>query len=576
MKIECLKIKNFKAFKNVEMKDIPELCILVGANGSGKTTLFDIFGFLKDAMLDNVTVALNKRGGFKEVVSRNSTGAIEIEIKFRESTDNPLITYYLAINSDNGEVVIEREILKYRRGSKGLPNHFLDFSNGKGTAVTNELSYDGDARDLEREEQNLSRNDILAIKGLAQFKKFPAAVVFGNLIERWHVSDFHINQARSINDAGYAEHLSKEGDNLSLVTQFIYERHRNIFDHVLEKLKKRVPGISSVEAKLTDEGRVLLKFQDGSFKDPFIARFVSDGTIKMFAYLILLNDPKPHPLLSIEEPENQLYPKLLTELAEEFRGYAIKGGQVLGSTHSPDFLNAADLEEVFWLVKRGGYTTIHRAKDDKIIADLMSEGDKMGFLWKQVFFRVGRSNMKHLVFLLEEESAKQFIDNLLPRVFPDLNFRCIAFEGKQDLERNINLKLRGYKVPNIEFVILRDEDAGYWKDIKHNLKKLCNSAKKTNTLIRIARKEIGAWYFGDLKTVEKALKINNLKHFSKKKKYRAPDEIVNPKNELKKITRRKYNQVSGSRDIANYIDYENNTSCSFQVFLNGVRNLLNS
>jgi len=151
-------------------------------------------------------------------------------------------------------------------------------------------------------------------------------------------------------------------------------------------LKKRVPGISQVEAKVTEEGRILLRFQDGAFADPFLARHVSDGTIKMLAYLVLLYDPRPHPLLCVEEPENQLYPRLLHVLAEEFRDYAERGGQVFVSTHSPDFLNACELDEVFWLVKDGGYTAIRRASDDEQVSAYMKSGDKMGYLWKQGFF----------------------------------------------------------------------------------------------------------------------------------------------------------------------------------------------
>jgi len=132
---------------------------------------------------------------------------------------------------------------------------------------------------------------------------------------------------------------------------------------------------------------VLLKFQDGAFEDPILARFVSDGTIKMLAYLTLLYDPKPHPLLCVEEPENQLYPTLLWDLAEEFRTYAMRGEQVFVSTHSPDFLNAANLDEVFWLAKEQGFTKIIRAKDDKQVAAYMAEGDKMGYLWKEGLFR---------------------------------------------------------------------------------------------------------------------------------------------------------------------------------------------
>lgn len=389
MKIESIRLRNFKAFLNTELKDLPNFCVFVGANGSGKSTIFSIFGFLRDAMMSNVNAALMRLGGnrgFHEVRSRNAGGSIEIELKFREKDSSPLTTYLLQINEEKGKAYVEREILRYRRGSSGQPWHFLDFSRGSGTAVTNELDSVKDVNELQRERQSLKSPDILAIKGLAQFERFPAVVALGNLIENWHISDFHISRARPEQEAGYAEHLSREGENLSLMIQYLYQHHRGIFDKILDLLKRRVPGISHVDSKTTEEGRVLLRFQDGSFEDPFLARHVSDGTIKMLAYLTLLYDPVPHPLLCVEEPENQLYPKLLWELAEEFRAYANRGGQVFVSTHSPAFLNATRIEEVFWLTKKDGYTQVRRAMDDPQIVAYMKEGDQMGYLWEQGFF----------------------------------------------------------------------------------------------------------------------------------------------------------------------------------------------
>ena len=390
MHIERIRIRNFRAFKDVDMKNIPRLAILVGANGTGKSTLFSVFGFLRDAMNTNVSVALSKLGGsrgFNEVRSRNADGAIEIEIKYRVASGKPLATYSLAIGEKGNKPVVEREILRYRRFSHGKPWHFLDFREGHGFAVTNEAEDVEDETQLDRDEQALKSPDLLAIKGLAQFERFPAVVALGELIERWHVSDFHISRARPEQEAGYAEHLSREGENLSLVIEYLHKEHSTVFSEILEKLKTRVPGISRVEAKLTEEGRILLRFQDGAFEAPFLARYVSDGTIKMLAYLTLLYDPEPHPLLCVEEPENQLYPTLLWELAEEFRAYAQRGGQVFISTHSPDFLNAAALDEVFWLQKEDGYTKIRRAKADEQVAAYMREGDQMGYLWKQGFFK---------------------------------------------------------------------------------------------------------------------------------------------------------------------------------------------
>lgn len=389
MRIESIRLKNYKAFRDASLTDIPPFLVVVGSNGSGKTTLFDVFGFLHDCLKSNVRHALDSRGRFKEVLSRESNGdSILIEIQYRMEIAGieRLVTYSLEVAEQNNVPYVKREILRYKRGRYGSPFHFLDFSNGEGYAITNEEDFSKTDEELKREYQNVS-SDTLAIKGLGQFERFKAANAFRQLIESWHVSDFHISAARGRKEAsGEAEHLSETGDNLPLVAQRLFEQHPETFQKILDTMARRVPGVSGVEPKLQDDGYLTLRFQDGSFKTPFLDRYVSDGTIKMFAYLVLLHDPKPHPLLCVEEPENQLYPKLMLELAEEFRQYANRGGQVLVSTHSPDFLNAVELNEVCWLVKTQGNTKIHRAKDDAQIAAYMAEGDQMGYLWKQGFF----------------------------------------------------------------------------------------------------------------------------------------------------------------------------------------------
>lgn len=388
MKIESIRLKNFKVFRDVVLTDIPSFLVLVGANGSGKSTLFDVFGFLHDCLRGTVRQALDKRGRFREVLSRDADGdSILIEIQYRmHITDaNRLVTYSLEIAEERGMPVVRREILRYKRGRYGSPYQFLKFEAGEGYAITNEEDFDKTDEELEREYQKVAP-DTLALKALGQLERFKAANAFRQLIESWHVSDFHISAARGRKEAtGESEHLSESGDNLPLVARYLHDYHRKDFQRILEVMARRVPGVSGIEPTLMDDGYLTLRFQDGSFKTPFLDRYVSDGTIKMFAYLVLLYDPHPHPLLCVEEPENQLYPTLMDELAEEFRLYANRG-QVLVSTHSPDFLNAARLEEVCWLVKKDGFTEIRRAKDDPQITRYMEEGDKLGWLWKQGFF----------------------------------------------------------------------------------------------------------------------------------------------------------------------------------------------
>ncbi len=391
MRLQTLRIKNFKALRDVEMTDIPPFCVIVGANGSGKSTLFNVFAFLKDALTYNVTRALEDRGGFREVVSRGSESEpieIEMQLKLEITGKERLVTYHLEIGQESGRPVVLREILRYKRGESGAPFHFLDFGRGTGVAVSNEEDFSKTDAELKREMQTLDSPDILAIKGLGQFQRFKAASAFRQMLENWRISDLHVEAAR-IGQASGGEynHLSRNGDNLQRVAKHIHQYHPEVFSKIVERMSVRVPGIKSITPIEAPDGRLILQFEDGSLKTPFIDKYVSDGTLRMFAYLMLLYDPQPFPLLCVEEPENQLYPELLYELAEEFRDYARRGdGQVFVSTHSPDFLNATELDEVYWLVKEGGYTNIVRASEDEQVATYMRDGDKMGYLWKQGFF----------------------------------------------------------------------------------------------------------------------------------------------------------------------------------------------
>ena len=384
MQIESIKIHNYKVLKDVEVKDISNMAVFLGKNGVGKTTFFDVFGFLHDCLIGNVKTALARRGGFNEVISRNQEGTIDFEIKFRAKETEPLITYQLSIGLDERKFpVVSSEILKFRRGSKGQLWKVLDFKNGEGIAIEGVLNTNEDVTNAIRKSQKLDSPDILAIKGLGQFKEFEAVATFRRLIEDWYVADFKVDAARERNESVYGEDLTRTGDNLSIVTKYIYDNYPENFQKIIKSMKERIPGVDDIQAKETDDGYIVLKFQNGEFKNPFSAKFVSDGTIKMFTYLVLLNSPMKHALLCIEEPENQLYPELLEELAEEFRLYALNGGQVFVSTHSPDFLNAIDANEVFYFEKKNGFTQIKKATENELFMNCIEQGDLPGSLWKQ-------------------------------------------------------------------------------------------------------------------------------------------------------------------------------------------------
>jgi len=397
MRIKSISVKNFKALQNVVMEDIPGFAVLVGANGTGKSTFIGVFDFLKDCLKDNVRTAVQKRGGYDQLVSRGHESEpidieLQIEMDIQEIEKTRLVTYRLKISHEGRRVVVDEESLRFKRGRHGAPYKFLDFSGGLGEALAESFdAFDQSIKyeDLEREKQELDAPYILALKALGQLKRFDAASQLRELIENWTVSDFRIDDARVEPDAALAEHLNETGDNIALYAQYLYEDHRHAFDEVLRRMERFVPGVSNVTTEDTGDGRIALRFRDSAFDKGFIARAVSDGTIKMFAYLALLHDPDPHPLLCVEEPENQLYPTLLHSLAEQFDQYADRrsgSGQVFVTTHSPDFLNAVPIESIYWLRKRDGFSEIKRAADDEQITALIDEGDLPGWLWREGLF----------------------------------------------------------------------------------------------------------------------------------------------------------------------------------------------
>lgn len=397
MIIKDIRIQNFKALKDVHLTNLPSMAVFVGRNGTGKTTLFHVFSFLKNCLSHGVRGALQTEGGlkgFSEVVTRGCDPAkdlIRIEMKFRLDISgvNRLVTYLLEIGLDGKKPVVKREILRYKRGEYGSPFHFLDFSHGEGRAVNNEDQFTEDTN-LKTESQSIAP-DALAISSLGQLERFKAAKAFRDLITNWHVSDFPISDARGKKMHEEGLHLSSTGSNLPSVAYRLKEEQPEIFEKILTKMKQRVPGLHDIDATVGEDGSLLLRYSDGAFEDPFLDHNVSDGTIKMFAYMVLLHDPMPHRILCVEEPENQLYPKLLGVLAEEFMNYARpyedqQQGQVFVSTHSPEFLNAIDLESLYILEKQEGVTRILRAQDDPLISGLIREGDRAGYLWNQGIF----------------------------------------------------------------------------------------------------------------------------------------------------------------------------------------------
>jgi predicted ATPase len=384
-RVEYLHVENYRALKAIELKDIRPLTVLLGPNGSGKSTVFDVFNFLSECFQHGLRYAWDRRGRGKELKTRGQEGPVVIELKYREFRGQPIITYHLAIDENlKGPYVVE-EWLQWRRGPKGKPFRFLDYRDGQGRAVSGEAPDESD----QRKEYPLRAPDLIAVNTLGQFAEHPRVAALREFITDWYVSYLSIDDTRGQPEAGPQERLSKTGDNLPNVIQYLKERHPERLDHIFSILSQRVPRLQSVFADPMPDGRLLLQIKDAPFDRPVLSRFASDGTLKMLAYLIVLYDPEPPQFIGIEEPENFLHPRLLPELAEECRA-ASERSQLLVTTHSPFFLNGIRPEEIRVLYRdQHGFAQTARASDIKGILDFVKAGASMGHLWLEGRFGLG-------------------------------------------------------------------------------------------------------------------------------------------------------------------------------------------
>ncbi len=383
-RIEYLKVKNFRALGEVEFKDLTPLTVLLGPNGSGKSTVFDVFAFLSECFELGLRRAWDKRGRARELRTRDSEGPVSIEIKYRE-LDYPLITYHLAIDEHGGAPVVVEEWLKWKRGPHGQPFKFLDFREGIGGAISGNLPDKADKRVA----IPLNSPDLLAVNALGQFAEHPRVAALREFITGWYVSYLSADSARGQPEAGPQERLTRNGDNLANVIQYLGERYPDRLNEIFEILRRRVPRIEKVVPVELPDNRLLLQIKDAPFSRPVQARFASDGTLKMLMYLVMLNDPAPAPFIGVEEPENFLHPRLLEELAEECRA-ATAHTQILATTHSPFFLNGLRPTEVRVLWRdEHGCTRTQRVYDLPHVRDFVDNGALLGDLWMEGRFGVG-------------------------------------------------------------------------------------------------------------------------------------------------------------------------------------------
>lgn len=400
--IEGFRVQNYRALRDVTLgrlshqqqgEPLSPFTVVIGKNGAGKSTLFDAFGFVADCLAHDVETAcdMKQRGGFERLRSKGVDEPIRFEIYYREAPKERPITYELSIAMDgSGRPFVESEVLRQRRRNQkyGRPFPFLRLNHGVGKVWAGEDAVEAEGgREEDSAHVDMELTDLrqLGIATLGTLKEHPRIKRFRDFLKGWYLSYFYPDAARSLPSAGPQKHLNSHGDNIGNVVQFMEREHKDRFKAILKRIAQKIPGVTDIDTRITDDKRVLLRFNDGAFGDPFFAQQMSDGTLKMFAYLLLMEDPDPPPFICIEEPENGLYHKLLEALAQEFRAHATgkkNAPQIFVTTHQPYFVDALSPDEV-WILEKGpdGYSQIRRVSELDIVRNLVAEGLPLGGLW---------------------------------------------------------------------------------------------------------------------------------------------------------------------------------------------------
>lgn len=389
-----LQIQNFRALRSVSIgssgagggsSELPALTAFIGANGAGKSTLLDVIGFLCDTLRDGVEAACDLRGGFSRVVTQGSGGPVGFTVDFDPGEGERPVHFHFRIQEHGAQVKILLELARYTVDSEEyLLQRTMSGDGSSQTLLVSPAVIDGQpgyGKNLAS--YHLDDPTRLAIASLGQIREHSALVSLRSYLEGWYLSYFEPRVARLLPVAGPQRHLNREGSNLGNYLQHLDRNHKERLQTALAAASRRIPGLNKIQYKVTEDGRLLLQFNEQGFQDPFYQASMSDGALKLLAYLLLLQDPDPPTLIGIEEPENGLYPRLQTVLAEELRAYAESGRtQVMLTTHSPYLVNALTPEQVF-LMARGedGGVQITRTSDIPTIRGLYESGIPMGDLW---------------------------------------------------------------------------------------------------------------------------------------------------------------------------------------------------
>jgi predicted ATPase len=536
--IQRLHIQNYRVLRDVQFRDLTPLTVLLGPNGSGKSTVFDVFAFLHDAFTTNLRAAWDRRNRIHELRSRGENGPITIEIAYRQAVGERLVTYRLRLDEENSSPVVVEEVLRWSTApGSGAPRDILSFRRGEGRL------YD-EARGVSTDEK-LDSSDLLAVSTLGGLARYPQVSHLRRFISGWYLSYLGGGTKRTVPEAGPQARLSETGDNLPNVVQYLTEQHPGRLAEILRVLAERVPQLERVDTELLADGRLLLRFKDAPFDEPVLAKYASDGTLKLLAYLTVLYDPAPPPIVGIEEPENFLHPQIAPRPG---RGGAGSSGSQSASRHH-------------------ALAVLRRR--------VASQG-VVGALPRRRWFRPHGQGIRHEAggrADLRGGLAREPVDGRLLRGWRSAGPRRSTENAGQRVNLEILVEERSAE-STLEVLLPRAAAAGL------STATAAPASRRVHMLNRIAVEELEAWFFGDVPVICAAYPRVPVS-IGQQAKHRDSHAIAGGTWEaLERVLQKGgYHlgglaKVAAATEIAQHMNVDANRSRSFQVFRDGVRRLV--
>lgn len=372
-------IRNYRSLADVEVTFEP-LTVLIGANASGKSNLIDALALITDSLSGELETAVLSRGGREALVWYGAQeAAFSLALDYKPDPRRAATTYEMEVGFGDGDrpvVLSERILLKQARTeTRGRRRNALDVALGRGKvfdeAIEAHREITGDAHTL-----------LVAALGL--FEEQPQVKQMRDFVEGWTFMRVDVDAIRQPQTYLRTESLSTSASNLALVLHAMMVHRPEALASVNEMLSAVIPGEPRAEPQVVG-GKVILGFRSAQFPDQtFPSSSVSDGTLRLLAYLTAL-EIDPHPsLICIEEPEHGLHPDAVAGLIEILSVQSAERRiQLLLTTHAPEVLDAVPSPASIRVVeKQADGSTRVGPIDEMNDLDRWLEDFKLSELWR--------------------------------------------------------------------------------------------------------------------------------------------------------------------------------------------------